>query len=136
MGIVLGKTASNSLHRVSACLIAYFLWLFLSEPYPTDLRCLVPLRVTNTESAFSIKHAPPYITITLRGLRRHIRSLDTSRLVCIIDEKELKPGLNMPQLTERHLALPSRIRLVNYAPINLTIETCSLLSSTTQTKTS
>lgn len=113
---------SSSLLKVSAFITAYILWSLLSDLYVIDFSCTVPVRI-ETKSNLTIKRAPDRITITMRGLRKHLRSLDIAALTARIILHEADPGPHAVTLNREHFLLPPCINLVSYAPANFTITT-------------
>lgn len=112
---------NNSSVKVIACLLGYFYWSLLSDLYLIEARFWVPVTVASQNHL--VYRAPAQALITLRGLRKHIRSLDSSLLEIIIPESDLTSGKNYMTVTAKHIALPTCISLVNYTPVNFIIET-------------
>jgi hypothetical protein len=112
---------NNSSVKVIACLFGYFYWSLLSDLYLIEARYWVPVTVASQNHL--IYRAPAQALVTLRGLRKNIRSLDSSLLEIIIPESNLVSGKNFITVTAKHMALPSCISLVNYIPVNFIIET-------------
>lgn len=115
---------NKSFLKVVALFIAYFYWSLLSDFFPLERTFMVP--VTISAQSLIVTSAPPIATITLRGLRKHMRALDPLSLTLTIPESELNPGFSMITLKNKHLALPSCIALVNYYPINFVINTLAI----------
>ena len=117
IGVIL---RSNSLLKVSACVTAYILWSMLSDFYIIDFTCTIPVRI-ETQNNLTIKQAPKYISLTMQGLRKHLRSLDMATLSAHISLQEKEPGLYPLKINRNHFSLPSWIRVVHYTPLNVTV---------------
>jgi hypothetical protein len=115
--------------KVVALLLAYFYWSLLSDTYPIDTRLQLP--VTISTHKMQVLQAPSSALVTLRGLRKYIRALDTSALAITIPESELLPGNNLIALTNKHLSLPPAITLANYSPLNFVVGTNAMETSQT-----
>ncbi len=106
---------SRSLLKISACVIAYVLWSLLSDAFMIDFTCKIPLYL-KANSQLMVKKAPSSLFITLRGLRKHIRSLNLAALSAQIPCDFAEPGTYPLEISRNMLHLPSSIVLTNYSP--------------------
>ncbi len=79
----------------------------------------VPLCFITSEN--SLITAPEKITVTLKGRRTDLYTLDTTTLAAHINTKHLPSGTHGIIIKENHLFLPHTITLARYAPSNIMI---------------
>ena len=65
--------------------------------------------------------APEKITVTLKGRRADLYTLDTTTLAAHINAEKLSCGKHGIILKENHLFLPYSIALAQYTPSNIVI---------------
>lgn len=112
---------SNNLLKVSACLTAYLFWSMMSDVYIIDFSCTVPVGIQTAPSMLA-RQTHDSVTITIRGLRKHIRSLQRSSLSACINLEQTPPGKHAVAITRAHFSLPPAVALVNCVP-----STCPVL---------
>lgn len=131
---------STTFLKLSALCLAFFLWSMLSDLYVMSVTYTVPVTTvpvtTASGSAASsmntgAAHEPPadlvvtskpdHVAVTLRGLRKYVRAIDTKNLFIAVDPAQLSEGPNRITVTAATLGLPNVISVVDYTPMNLTI---------------
>lgn len=68
-----------------------------------------------------IAQKPDTVTVTVRGLRKYVRSVDPKNLFVSVDPMQLSEGPNHISVTAANLGLPNMISVVDYTPMNVTI---------------
>ena len=111
---------NKNLLKIIAIVIAYNLWVFLASFYSISFTTTVPIVIHNPPSLI-IKEKPKYATITLRGLRKHIRTLDYTQLAVHIAQQQVQAGTTVIDLSRAHLALPPCVTLIHCVPASITI---------------
>lgn len=114
--------ASNSLAKIIACCIAFTLWSLWSDIYVIQASYVVPLVFKASQTSGQSSPASDrvrMITVTLRGLRKYLRAIESNGLRVSLPIDYVTPGRPIIKLTSQHLGLPSCITVVNYNPINI-----------------
>jgi hypothetical protein len=103
-----------SLLKVTSLFMAYGLWYLMSDLYTLAFTVKVPIIVPAgcTQSAH-------YTTITLRGPRQKLRSLDYTHLAARIPPEEISSA--PIALASRHFSLPSSVILTHCIPATVII---------------
>lgn len=113
--------SNNLLHKSSALILGFLLWSQLTMLHQHTVTMTVPLCFYGAEtSAFSLE-APETVTITLRGKKRDLATLDRTLLAAHIDASRLKEENNGLILSNKDLFLPDSISLVYYYPLPLMV---------------
>ncbi len=106
---------SKSVSYVAACIIAYILWSLWSDRYLVE--AIYPFEVSiELSKNQTLEDAPKEINLTLRGLRRSLRSLTRKQKTIYIPGKGLKHGTQSVTLKREHFALPKSVHIVDHAP--------------------
>lgn len=106
--------------KLISLLLAYMMWHTFASHIERDKTCTVPLCFYGSESNL-ITQAPESVVITLRGLQKDLRALDTTSLAVHIDSDRLKNGPQEKTLQNADLFLPASVKLVHYTPNNIVI---------------
>lgn len=118
---------SKSIAYVATTLIAYTLWSLWSDRYLVE--GTYPFKVSiELNKNQTLQEAPQEITLTLRGLRRSLRSLTSGQRTIRFPAHSLKDGPQLLTLKREYCTLPSRIRIVDHSPIQCSIKTDTVTS--------
>lgn len=108
-------TFSNSILKVSSLVIAFSIWVILSQNKIIEINKKANIFFYNNEG-YQIEGAGE-INLNLTG-KKHIFFLLNKDMSIFIDANEIKE--NVPFiLTENNLYLPAGIKLIDYQPRNL-----------------
>lgn len=109
--------SSNLMHKIGALVLGVTLWSILSHTHEETVTVTVPLCFFNTENVHIA--APENVTVTLKGLRRDLHTIDYTTLAVHLDAQKLPQGKSSILLRNKDLFLQKKIKLVSYYPINL-----------------
>jgi len=108
--------------KCMALILGFFLWLFISSLHKATLWIEVPVSFYNQQDRV-ITYAPETVHVQLSGYRNAIRAIDCQQLAVHIDAQELHAGKNILAIKNNHLLLPDSISVVNYCPLNGSVNT-------------
>jgi hypothetical protein len=111
---------SNAPLAIISLLLGYSFWYIASYNHIVSLQFNVPLCFAELSDNYKV-HAPEKVTVTIRGKRSDLYSLEKETLAAHININKLLPGKHGIILTEQHLFLPKNIALTSYKPANLFI---------------
>ncbi len=111
---------NNTMLKIICLLCGYSFWYIASFDTVITTHITIPLSFISTTNNYTI-NAPETITITLKGKRSDLYTLDTQTLAAHINIDNYPSGKHDIIITEYHLFLPNTITLVRYTPSNLCI---------------
>lgn len=115
------KKKNNIFLKGTALIIGYMFWYIFGGSHPSTITMPLSVCFYNLPADTAI-NAPESISVTLAGKRRDLRALDHQHLGVHIDASRLCPGKQLITVSEKELMIPSHIKLVEYAPVNPTVE--------------
>ncbi len=111
---------NNLTLKIVSLIIAYGFWHVASQMRPIDIWIDVPVCFYTVPHTAKIE-APEQVRINLAGRRDDLYNLDTNNLALHINGAALHVGANQLEISNKTLFLPERIKLVNYSPLNASI---------------
>ncbi|HVX01414.1 MAG TPA: hypothetical protein VHA52_13405 [Candidatus Babeliaceae bacterium] len=107
---------------ISSALLGWSLWYILGDLFPTQLTVTVPLYFYNaTSEQLSSLTYPEKLTLTLKGYRKDLRSINYKELALHINFNALASPISALYPEAGHLLLPQCIKIINSSPLNIAI---------------
>ena len=106
--------------RVTACILGYTLWMFMSNDYIIQKTYTIPVAFYNVSQDTTID-GPSTVQVTVRGKRFALRRIIQEHLVLHIDAGKLEKKENRINPYNGSLFLPETSAVVCYDPLYLTI---------------
>lgn len=123
MRISLQRTLLNkNFLRISSLLIGFLLWSIMSTLHHSKITVRVPVCFYNNENVTELWDAPESLIVTLKGNKSDLRAINVAELAVHIDAKKLTNQKNNLNITNQNLFLPEQVKLVNYSPMNFSVE--------------
>lgn len=115
------KTSTAPL-KVASLILGTCFWLILSNALPTTRSITVPICFHSVSRNHMPENAPESVTVTLRGRKKVVRSLDATTLALHIDASTLKPGKHLITANNENLLLPHSIAVIEQTPARLCVD--------------
>lgn len=114
---IINLAFSNPILKINSLIIAFFVWLALSQNQLINLSLNLPIYFYNNEKNLIIS-GPDKIDVKLYGKKSCFWHINKEELAIFIDFNEINS--NVPYvLSNNNLFLPSNIKLVDYNPKKL-----------------
>lgn len=123
--------------KVSAVLIAVFLWFFVTSQGQSEMSLEAPLEFKNIPAELGIAGSTAKtVTLTVRGQERFMKNLSSSELRVFLDLDRAKPGEMVYPVNKEDVKLPFAMTVTNVAPpsVRVRLEEISLKSVPVQPK--
>ena len=118
----LQKLLTNRISLITiSCILGYSVWYTVGIDKPAQLNVQVPLCFYGQHEQQIIK-APQYVDVRLSAPRRLLYALDSKNLAVHFDANKLSAGKNSITITRAELLLPKCIKLLDYKPINIVVD--------------
>ena len=109
--------------KVSAVLIAMFLWFFVTSQGQSEISLDVPLEFKDIPAELGIGGSnAKTVTLTLRGQERFMRNLHASDLRVFLDLSRARPGEMVYPVDKEGVKLPFAISVTNIAPPSVRVK--------------
>lgn len=103
-------------------MLGYALWNIVSQQQTIIISREAPLYFYNIPQSYHV-NAPETVTISLEGKKKYLKLLSSEQLAIHINGQELHIGEQPLIMNEKKLFLPEIIKLVNYSPTVISIDT-------------
>ncbi len=104
--------------KATALIAGSTFWYLFSMHSMTTQQITVPLCFYQVPETLAV-HGPENVTLTVRGTRRALRSMNSKKMACHVSADKMTVGNNPIRIDNTQLFLPETIKLVHYtnAPI-------------------
>ena len=109
--------------KVSAVLIAVFLWFFVTSQGQSEISLEVPLEFKDIPAELGIAGSTAKaVTLTMRGQERFMKSLNASDLRVFLDLGKAKPGEIVYPVNKEDVKLPFAMTVTNVTPPSVRVK--------------
>lgn len=109
--------------KVSAVLIAVFLWFFVTSQGQSEISLEAPLEFKDIPAELGIAGSTAKaVTLTIRGQERFMKSLNASDLRVFLDMGKAKPGEMVYPVNKEDVKLPFAMTVTNVAPPSVRVK--------------
>jgi len=109
--------------KVSAVLIAVFLWFFVTSQGQSEISLEAPLEFKNIPAELGIAgSSAKAVTLTIRGQERFMKNLNASDLRVFLDLGKAKPGEVIYPVNKEDVKLPFAMTVTNVAPPSVKVK--------------
>jgi YbbR domain-containing protein len=113
----------NAGMKLSAILIALFLWLFVTASGQSEISLKIPIEFKNIPGGFGImKSSAQLVDITIRGQERIMKNINPSEVRVIVELNKMKNGKGTYYLNKNNLKLPYAVSIMSIRPSALKVE--------------
>jgi hypothetical protein len=118
----LNKTivTNNLTLKALSLIMGYTFWFVWSQTQTMSYTLNVPLCVYNTPETAQFQ-APEKVKVQLAGTLQDFYNLDLDNLAIHVDGSTLHEGNNRCVVNNEQLFVPDNIKMIHYAPSNITI---------------
>lgn len=103
--------------KVSAVLIAVFLWFFVTSQGQSEISLEAPLEFKDIPAELGIAaSSAKEVTLTLRGQERFMKHFNAADLTVFLDLGKAKPGEMVYPVNKEDVKLPFAMTVTNVAP--------------------
>lgn len=109
--------------KVSAVLIAVFLWFFVTSQGQSELSLEAPLEFKDIPAELGIAGSTARaVTLTIRGQERFMKNLNAQDLRVFLDLGKAKPGEMVYPVNKEDVKLPFAMTVTNVAPPSVRVK--------------
>ncbi|MBI5076251.1 MAG: hypothetical protein HZB62_13945 [Nitrospirae bacterium] len=109
--------------KVSAVLIAVFLWFFVTSQGQSEISLEAPLEFKDIPAELGIAGSTAKaVTLTIRGQERFMKNLNASDLRVFLDLGRAKPGETVYPVNKEDVKLPFAMTVTNVAPPSVRVK--------------
>ncbi len=117
--------------KVSAVLIAVFLWFFVTSQGQSEISLEVPLEFKNIPAELGIANSTAKsVMLTIRGQERFMKNLNASNLRVFLDLGKAKPGEIAYPVNKEDVKLPFAMTVTNVAPPSVRVKLEEIMQKT------
>ncbi|MDP2158023.1 MAG: CdaR family protein [Nitrospirota bacterium] len=117
--------------KVSAVLIAVFLWFFVTSQGQSEISLEVPLEFKNIPAELGIAGSTAKsVMLTIRGQERFMKNLNASNLRVFLDLGKAKPGEIAYPVNKEDVKLPFAMTVTNVAPPSVRVKLEEIMQKT------
>ena len=113
---------TNIALKIVSIVLGYALWNIVSQQQTIVISREALLYFYNIPQSYHV-NAPETVTISLEGKKKYLKLLSSEQLAIHINGQELHIGEQPLIMNEKKLFLPEIIKLVNYSPTVISIDT-------------
>ncbi|MEJ2696369.1 MAG: CdaR family protein [Candidatus Sulfobium sp.] len=109
--------------KISALLLAVFLWLFVTSRGQSEISLEVPLEFKNVPAGYGIVTASTKeVNVTIRGQERIMKSLQPADVRVSVDLTRAKTGKATYYINKDDIRLPYAMSVMNVAPSSVKLD--------------
>lgn len=117
--------------KVSAVLIAIFLWFFVTSQGQSEISLEVPLEFKDIPAELGIAGSTAKaVTLTIRGQERFMKSLNAADLRVFLDLGKAKPGEIVYPVSKEDVKLPFAMTVTNVSPPSVRVKLEEIVEKT------
>jgi YbbR domain-containing protein len=115
--------------KVSAVLIAVFLWFFVTSQGQSEISLEAPVEFNNIPAELGIAASgSKTVTLTIRGQQRFMKKLTPSDIRIVLDMGKAKAGEASYNLNKDDVKLPFAMTVTNISPSSIKIKMEEMMS--------
>ncbi len=117
--------------KVSALLIAVFLWFFVTSQGQSEISLEVPVELKNIPSELGVQSiSSKTVTLTVRGQERFMKNLSASDIRVFLDLGRAAQGESLYPVNKDDVRLPFAMTVMTVSPASLKIRLEEIMSKT------